>query len=92
MIICYHFQKQVYPGAGGGACKNSPAERSQQIRQVYCGRTLHRYQYSPSVRTEIPWGGTDLALYDRQRRGHPAEISADAVAWVIGLACQPAAG
>ncbi len=33
-------------------------------------------------------GGTDIALYDRQRRGRPAEISTDAVAWIINTACQ----
>lgn len=33
-------------------------------------------------------GGTDLALYDRQRKGRPAEISSDAVAWIINTACQ----
>lgn len=33
-------------------------------------------------------GGTDLALYDRQRKGRPTEISADAVAWIINLACR----
>ena len=33
-------------------------------------------------------GGTDLALYDRQRKGRPAEISPEAVAWIINLACQ----
>ena len=33
-------------------------------------------------------GGTELALYDRQRKGRPAEISQDAVAWIINTACQ----
>lgn len=33
-------------------------------------------------------GGIDLALYDRPRSGHPIEITDDAVAWMIGLACQ----
>lgn len=33
-------------------------------------------------------GGTELALYDRQRKGRPPEISADAVAWIINTACQ----
>ncbi len=33
-------------------------------------------------------GGTDLALYDRQRKGRPAEISPAAVAWIINLASQ----
>lgn len=37
-------------------------------------------------------GGTELALYDRQRKGRPAEISADAVAWIINTACQRPAG
>lgn len=27
-------------------------------------------------------------MYDRQRKGRPTEISADAVAWIINLACQ----
>lgn len=33
-------------------------------------------------------GGTQLALYDRQRKGRPAEISPEAVAWIINLTCQ----
>ncbi len=33
-------------------------------------------------------GGIELALYDRQRAGRPAEISPDAVAWIIDVACQ----
>ncbi len=33
-------------------------------------------------------GGTELALYERQRKGRPAEISVDAVAWIINTACQ----
>lgn len=37
-------------------------------------------------------GGTDAALYDRQRKGRPAEISPDAAAWIINLACQRPAG
>ena len=33
-------------------------------------------------------GGVDLALYDRPRPGHPIEITDDAVAWIVDLACQ----
>lgn len=33
-------------------------------------------------------GGINLALYDRPRSGHPVEITDDAVAWMIDLACQ----
>lgn len=33
-------------------------------------------------------GGTDCALFDNQRTGRPVEITDDAVAWIIDLACQ----
>jgi len=33
-------------------------------------------------------GGLDKALFDEQRKGRPVEISEDAVAWIIDLACQ----
>ncbi len=33
-------------------------------------------------------GGTDSALFDDQRTGRPVEITDDAVAWIIDLACQ----
>lgn len=33
-------------------------------------------------------GGTDLALFDKQRTGRPVEITDDAVAWIIDVACQ----
>lgn len=33
-------------------------------------------------------GGVHVALYDAQRSGHPAEITDDAVAWIIDTACQ----
>ena len=33
-------------------------------------------------------GGTDSALFDNQRIGRPIEITDDAVAWIIDLACQ----
>ena len=33
-------------------------------------------------------GGVDLALYDKPRPGHPVEITDDAVAWIVDLACQ----
>ena len=33
-------------------------------------------------------GGTDLALFDSQRSGRPVEITDDAVAWIINIACQ----
>lgn len=33
-------------------------------------------------------GGTDKALFDDQRSGRPVEITEDAVAWMIDLACQ----
>ena len=33
-------------------------------------------------------GGTDSALFDDQRKGRPVEITDDAVAWIIDLACQ----
>lgn len=33
-------------------------------------------------------GGTDMALFDNQRTGRPVEITDDAVAWIIGIACQ----
>ena len=33
-------------------------------------------------------GGTDEALFDKQRTGRPVEITDDAVAWIIDLACQ----
>ena len=32
-------------------------------------------------------GGTDSALFDDQRKGRPVEITDDAVAWIIDLAC-----
>lgn len=33
-------------------------------------------------------GGTDKALFDEQRNGRPVEITDDAVAWIIDVACQ----
>jgi transposase len=33
-------------------------------------------------------GGTDSALFDKQRKGRPAEITDDAISWVISIACQ----
>lgn len=33
-------------------------------------------------------GGTYLALFDNQRTGRPVEITDDAVAWIINIACQ----
>ena len=33
-------------------------------------------------------GGTNSALFDDQRKGRPVEITDDAVAWIIDLACQ----
>lgn len=33
-------------------------------------------------------GGTDRALFDDQRKGRPVEITDDAVAWIIDIACQ----
>ena len=33
-------------------------------------------------------GGTDSALFDDQRKGRPVEITDDAVAWIIDVACQ----
>lgn len=33
-------------------------------------------------------GGTEHALFDDQRKGRPVEITDDAVAWIIDLACQ----
>ena len=33
-------------------------------------------------------GGTKSALFDAQRQGRPAEITDDAVAWIIDIACQ----
>ena len=33
-------------------------------------------------------GGTDRALFDDQRKGRPIEITDDAIAWMIDIACQ----
>lgn len=33
-------------------------------------------------------GGTNSALFDEQRTGRPVEITDDAVAWIINIACQ----
>jgi len=33
-------------------------------------------------------GGTDRALFDDERKGRPVEITDDAVAWMIDIACQ----
>lgn len=33
-------------------------------------------------------GGTDRALFDDQRQGRPVEITDDAIAWMIDIACQ----
>lgn len=33
-------------------------------------------------------GGLDAALFDAKRSGRPAEVSDDAKAWIINLACQ----
>lgn len=33
-------------------------------------------------------GGTDAALFDEQRSGRPVEITDDAIAWMIDIACQ----
>ena len=32
--------------------------------------------------------GIQAALFDEQRRGRPVEITDDAVAWIINIACQ----
>ena len=32
--------------------------------------------------------GTDMALFDNQRTGRPVEITDDAAAWIIDIACQ----
>ena len=32
-------------------------------------------------------GGTKSALFDTQRQGRPVEITDDAVAWIIDIAC-----
>ena len=37
-------------------------------------------------------GGIGLALYDKPRPGHPIEITDDAAAWIVDLACQRPAG
>jgi len=33
-------------------------------------------------------GGTEAALFDNQRKGRPVEITDDAVAWIIDIACR----
>jgi transposase len=33
-------------------------------------------------------GGTDSALFDKQRKGRPVEITDDAKAWIVDVACQ----
>ena len=33
-------------------------------------------------------GGIEAALFDKQRRGRPAEITSEANAWIISIACQ----
>lgn len=33
-------------------------------------------------------GGTEMALFDEQRKGRPVEITDDAKAWIINVACQ----
>lgn len=33
-------------------------------------------------------GGVQRALFDDQRKGRPVEITDDAVAWIIDVACQ----
>jgi len=33
-------------------------------------------------------GGVEGALFDKQRRGRPAEITSDAISWMIDIACQ----
>lgn len=33
-------------------------------------------------------GGTEMALFDKQRKGRPSEITSDAIAWIIDVACQ----
>ena len=33
-------------------------------------------------------GGTDFALFDKQRKGRPSEITSDAIAWITDIACQ----
>ena len=33
-------------------------------------------------------GGVQHALFDDQRKGRPVEITDDAVAWIIAVACQ----
>lgn len=33
-------------------------------------------------------GGLEAALFDAQRPGHPSEITDDAKAWMISIACQ----
>lgn len=40
------------------------------------------------VVTRFREGGTDLALFDDERSGRPIEITDDAKAWVVSIACQ----
>lgn len=56
-------------------------------------RTIAKiYDISPaSVQlcvTKYLEGGTESALFDNQRKGRPVEITDDAVAWIIDIACQ----
>ena len=38
--------------------------------------------------TKFNKGGVDAAIFDIQRSGHPSEITDDAKAWIISVACQ----
>ena len=50
------------------------------------------YDISPSTVQlcikKYMYGGTKSALFDAQRQGRPVEITDDAVAWIIDIACQ----
>ena len=38
--------------------------------------------------TKFKEGGVQRALFDDQRKGRPVEITNDAIAWMISIACQ----
>lgn len=93
MIICYLFQKNRTIRAQIAECAKILLQKEAGKSDKYIAEGLCIDVNTVRLCVQIYLeGGTESALYDRPRKGRPAEISADAAAWIINLACQRPAG
>ena len=87
-ITLKHYPKENHSGTSCGPCQNPLYKADGMTFQQIADKLAISTATVRLCISKFQKGGLDAALFDVQRPGRPSEITDDAKAWMIHIACQ----